>query len=102
MVRPLKNTPPTNKPFQSQITCYKDTRNGVGFFGSRVAILDDLADHLLVQTPEMSSHARATSLMADEQDALALPPTGPDGALLHVDFRITVFHIGKVDTRELH
>ena len=38
--------------------------------------------------------------MADEQDALALPPTGPDGALLHVDFRITVFHIGKVDTRE--
>ena len=49
MVRPLKNTPPTNKPFQSQITCYKDTRNGVGFFGSRVAILDDLADHLLVQ-----------------------------------------------------
>ena len=38
--------------------------------------------------------------MADEQDALALPPTGPDGALLHVDFRITIFHIGKVDTRE--
>ena len=38
--------------------------------------------------------------MVDEQDALALPPTGPDGALLHVDFRVTVFHIGKVDTRE--
>lgn len=35
-----------------------------------------------------------------EQDALSLPPAGPDGVLLLVDFRLTVFHIGKIDTRE--
>ena len=35
-----------------------------------------------------------------ELEALSLPPPTADGALLEVDFRMTVFHIGEVNTRE--
>lgn len=56
-----------------------------------------------VQTMSPASRRPPASrgkLSDDELDALSLPPTGPDGALLEVDFRMTVFHVGKVDTRE--
>ena len=36
----------------------------------------------------------------EQEENLTLPPLGEDGKLLEVDFRITVFHVGKVDTRE--
>ena len=35
-----------------------------------------------------------------EMEALSLPPPTADGGLLEVDFRMTVFHIGEVNTRE--
>ena len=59
----------------------------------------------------MSSRERSSSLDCDnlehmkrfssqEMEALSLPPPTPDGELLEVDFRMTVFHIGEVNTRE--
>lgn len=38
------------------------------------------------------------SLTEEEKEGLTLPPTGPDGEVLRVDYRLTVFHLGKVDT----
>ena len=35
-----------------------------------------------------------------ELEALSLPPPTADDGLLEVDFRMTVFHIGEVNTRE--
>ena len=37
---------------------------------------------------------------SQEMEALSLPPPTADGKLLEVDFRMTVFHIGEVNTRE--
>ena len=59
----------------------------------------------------MSSRERSASLECDnlehmkrfssaELEALSLPPPTADGELLEVDFRMTVFHIGEVNTRE--
>ena len=59
----------------------------------------------------MSSRERSASLDCDnlehmkrfssqELEALSLPPPTADGELLEVDFRMTVFHIGEVNTRE--
>ena len=62
-------------------------------------------------TKTMSSRERSASLDCDnlehmkrfssqEMEALSLPPPTADGELLEVDFRMTVFHIGEVNTRE--
>ena len=59
----------------------------------------------------MTSRERSASLDCDnlehmkrfssqEMEALSLPPPTADGGLLEVDFRMTVFHIGEVNTRE--
>ena len=59
----------------------------------------------------MASRERSSSLDCDnlehmkrfspqEMEALSLPPPTADGGLLEVDFRMTVFHIGEVNTRE--
>ena len=51
---------------------------------------------------EVTLSAERATPSVNEQDTLSLPSTGPDGALLLVDVRMTVFHnhMGKVDTRE--
>ena len=59
----------------------------------------------------MASRERSSSLDCDnlehmkrfspqEMEALSLSPPTADGGLLEVDFRMTVFHIGEVNTRE--
>lgn len=38
------------------------------------------------------------ALTVEEREELTLPPKGPDGGVLQVDYRLTVFHLGRVDT----
>ena len=78
-----------------------EKEEGVGSLQTEVAAV----------TKNMSSRERSASLDCDnlehmkrfssqEMEALSLPPPTADGELLEVDFRMTVFHIGEVNTRE--
>jgi len=44
--------------------------------------------------------AQRRYLQDEDVESLSLPPVPAGGGVLEVDFRLTVFHIGKVDTRE--
>ena len=58
--------------------------------------LEELQAHLAQESGALLH----TKLEGNIGEALSLPPASSGGGPIDVDFRLTCFHIGKVDTRE--